>query len=162
MRYLISLSKIFIISILLNSSTKAQNFNVNDYMDFLSQHQNMGTEELLSMHPAGNFLDKILVNDEEALYFDSIDAYYNLTEFEKSLIQDHGFMVSERLSKISFGEAILEIFHNDLPVFVSTDAILHAFHVSYDRILKDVEVGMLEDRLITLLTNLKNSIPDLD
>ena len=90
----------------------------------------MSTEELLSMHPAGNFLDNISTNFEDALYFDSIDIKYNLTEFEKSLISQHGFVVSERLNKISFGQAILEIFHSDLPVFVSTDAILHAFHVS--------------------------------
>ena len=111
----------------------------------------MSTEELLSMHPAGNFLDNISSNYEDALYFDSIDIKYNLTEFEKSLIGDHGFMVSERLSKISFGEAILEIFHSDLPVFVSTDAILHAFHISYDRILIDMEIGLLEGKLIDLL-----------
>ena len=74
----------------------------------------------------------------------------------------HGFMVSERLSKISFGEALLEIYHHDLPVFVSTDAILHAFHVSYDRILKDVETGMLVDKLTGILQSLKNSIPQLE
>ncbi len=108
----------------------AQVFNIEDYQEFLQQHQNMSTEELLQMHPAGIFSDQINSNYTEALYFDSIDAYYNLTEYEKSLIGDHGFMVSERLDKISFGEAILEIFHQDLPVFVSTDAILHAFHVS--------------------------------
>ncbi len=69
------------------------------------------------MHPAGIFTDQINSHYNEALYFDSIDAFYNLTEFEKSLIGDHGFMVSERLDKISFGEAILEIFHQDLTSF---------------------------------------------
>ncbi|NTV79563.1 MAG: DUF3160 domain-containing protein, partial [Clostridiales bacterium] len=69
--------------------------------------------------------------------------------------------VSERMKKISFGESFLEIFHRDLPVFVSTDAILHAFHISYDRILTDMEVGLLEDRLIQLLWSLRNSIGQL-
>ena len=46
-------------------------------------------------------------------------------------------------------------------MFVSTDAILHAFHISYDRILTDMEVGLLEDRLIELLWNLRNSIGQL-
>ena len=113
------------------------------------------------MHPAGIFTDQINSNYTEALYFDSIDAYYNLTEYEKSLMADHGFMVSERLDKISFGQAILEIFHQDLPVFVSTDAILHAFHVSYDRILQDMEIGLLEPKLIELLNGLRNSMPQL-
>jgi len=146
----------------LNIPLTAQVFNIEDYQEFLQQHQNMSTEELLQMHPAGIFSDQINSNYTEALYFDSIDVYYNLTEYEKSLIGDHGFMVSERLSKISFGEAILEIFHQDLPVFVSTDAILHAFHVSYDRILKDMEEGLLVPRLTEMLSNMHNSLSQLD
>ncbi|HOJ07090.1 MAG TPA: DUF3160 domain-containing protein [Ignavibacteriaceae bacterium] len=121
----------------------------------------MSTEQLLQMHDAGTFTDQINTNYSDALYFDSLDGYYNFSEFEKSLIQDHGFMVSERLKRISFGESLLEIFNQDFPVFVSTDAILHAFHISYDRILTDMEVGLLEDRLTELLWNLRNSMNQL-
>jgi hypothetical protein len=118
----------------------------------------MSTEDLLQMHPAGYFTDQINSNYEDALYFDTLDGYYGFTEYEKSLIEDHGFMVSERLKRISFGQSLLQIFHQDFPVFVSTDAILHAFHISYDRILTDMEVGLLEDRLIQMLWSLRNSI----
>ena len=147
--------------ILFSSLTYSQVFNINDYKQFLQEHQNMSTEELLQMHPAGYFTDQINSNYEDALYFDTLDSYYNFAEYEKSLIEDHGFMVSERLKKISFGEPLLQIFHQDFPVFVSTDAILHAFHISYDRILTDMEVGLLEDRLIQLLWSLRNSIGQL-
>jgi hypothetical protein len=121
----------------------------------------MSTEELLQMHDAGFFSDQINTSYGDALYFDSLNGYYNFSEYEKSLIQDHGFMVSERLKRISFGESLLEIFNQDFPVFVSTDAILHAFHISYDRILTDMEAGLLEDRLTELLWNLRNSISQL-
>ncbi len=162
MRGVISFLKLFPPSLILFTFTFGQGFDVNDYINFLQQHQNMTTEELLSMHPAGTFLSNIEMNYEDALYFDSIDTKYNFTEYEKSLIEKHGFMVSERLSKISFGEAILEIFHSDLPVFVSTDAILHAYHVSYDRILKDIEAGITKDKLTTLLNSLHSNINLLD
>lgn len=142
-------------------SIYSQVFNIEDYKQFLQQHQNMSTEQLLQMHDAGTFTDQINTNYSDALYFDSLDGYYNFSEFEKSLIQDHGFMVSERLKRISFGESLLEIFNQDFPVFVSTDAILHAFHISYDRILTDMEVGLLEDRLTELLWNLRNSMNQL-
>jgi hypothetical protein len=158
----ISYLKIFLISILLLSVTTAQNFDIDAYRDFLNQHQDMTTEELLSMHPAGAFVDDISLNYQDALYFDSLDAKYNFTDYEKSLIGQHCFMVSERLNKVSFGEAMLEIFHSDLPVFVSTDAILHAFHISYNRILMDVEAGFLEGRLINILSELRYSISQLD
>jgi len=153
--------KTILFTLLLSSQYSSQVFNIEEYIQFLQQHQNMTTEELLQMHPAGVFIDQINMNYNDALYFEQIDSFYNLTECEKSLIEDHGFMVSERLKKISFGEAILEIFHQDLPVFISTDAILHAMHISYDRILKDIEIGLLENKLKALLIDLHNSIPQL-
>lgn len=146
---------------LFHSPSFPQVFNIDDYIQFLEQHQNMSTEELLQMHPAGAFTDKINSDYNTAVYFDSIDAVYNLTDYEKSLIADHGFMVSERLKKISFGEAMLEIFNADLPVFVSTDAILHAMHISYDRILREVEIGLLKSKLIELLNSLHSSMLQL-
>ncbi|RKY99389.1 MAG: hypothetical protein DRQ13_02375 [Ignavibacteriae bacterium] len=145
----------------LNSPLIAQVFNIEDYIEFLQQHQNMTTEELLQMHPAGVFVDKININPDTVLYFDSIKTKYNLTEYEKSLISDHGFVVTERLAKGSFGEILLDIHHNDLPVFVSTDAILYAFHASYDRILRDVELGFLIDKVSTLLTTLRSQMSQL-
>ena len=150
-----------ILSILFSSLIYSQEFNLEDYIQFLASHQNMSTEELLQMHPAGYFVDKINLNPESVLYFDSISAKYNLTEYEKSLIADHGFMVTERLAEGSFGEILLDIHHNDLPVFVSTDAILYAFHASYDRILRDVELSFLIDKVSTLLTTLRSQMPQL-
>jgi hypothetical protein len=145
----------------LNNPLTAQVFNIEDYIEFLQQHQNMTTEELLQMHPAGVFVDKININPDTVLYFDSIKTKYNLSEYEKSLISDHGFMVTERLAKGSFGKILLDIHHNDLPVFVSTDAILYAFHASYDRILRDVELGFLIDKVSTLLTTLRSQMSQL-
>ena len=109
-------------------------FNIEQYNHFLQSHQNMGSSQLLEMHDAGSFKGNVNVKYNNALYFDSIGIKYNLTNHEKELIGKNSFMVSERLSQESFGGAFLEIYNRDLPVFVSTDAILHAFHISYDRI----------------------------
>ena len=139
----------------------AQGFDLTQYLIFLQNHQNMQTGDLLQMHPAGTFEGNINVNYQDVFYFDSIDAKYDLTEYEKSLIQDHGFMISQRLSKPSFGEILLDIHHNDLPVFVSTDAIMYAYHVSYDRILRDVELGYLIDKVDNVLMSLRNVFPQI-
>ncbi len=136
-------------------------FNTEQYKQFLQSHQNMNSPQLLEIHDAGGFKNKINTNYNVALYFDSISIKYNLTGYENSLIQNYGFMVSERLSEESFGNAFLEIYNKDLPVFVSTDAILHAFHISYDRILMDVELGILVDRVETILNQLHSSMPQL-
>jgi hypothetical protein len=152
---------LFITFLILNKSNYAQGFDLTQYQIFLQNHQNMQTGELLDLHPAGTFQNNIDLNYQDVFYFDSIDAKYNLTGFEKSLIQEHGFMVSQRLSQPSFGQILLDIHHNDLPVFVSTDAILYAYHVSYDRILREVELGYLIDKVDNLLMSLRNSFPQM-
>ncbi|WP_337865642.1 DUF3160 domain-containing protein [Ignavibacterium sp.] len=140
------------------TSTFAQSsFNLEAYKQFIQLHQNMTSNQLLAMHPAGTFLSNINAFYDNPRLFSRIDSFYQLTNYEKQLLNKHGFMVSERLNKISFGQSFLEIFHNDLPVFISVDAILHAFHVSYDRILMDVETGFIIGRLSQLLQNLHSN-----
>ena len=152
---------VILFTILFSFPASAQVFNIEDYREFLQQHQNMSTQELLQLNPAGTFTAEINMNFNEALFFELIDSFYNLTDYEKTLIEHSGFMFSERLKKVSFGKALLEIFNEDIPVFVSSDAILHAFHVSYDRILQDMEIGLLQTRLIELINSLRNSMQQL-
>ena len=167
MRCFMKILKFFqlaLLLVLLPILIKAQptQFNINEYKQFLQSHQNMLTSQLLEMHPAGVFKGNLNLDYQDALYFDSIDSKYNLTDFEKSLINKNSFMVSERLSRYSFGEAFLDIYHKDLPVFVSTDAILHALHMSYDNILKDVELGILIEKIKTFLSQLHNNFTILE
>ena len=126
---------------------QVDNFNIDTYREFLQSHQNLTSEQLLDLYPSGRFAENLNFNYESDSYLDSINIKYNLTDYEKRLIGKHGFMVSERLLQYSFGDAFLDIYHKDLHVFVSTDAILHALHMSYDNILKDVELGILIDRV---------------
>lgn len=161
MKPLQHLFKIILLTLFISTLSLSQVFNLNDYIQFLQQHQNMTTEELMQMHPAGVFLAKININPDTVLYFDSISTKYDLTEYERSLISDHGFMVTERLAEGSFGEILLDIHHKDLPVFVSTDAILYAFHASYDRILRDVELGYMIEKVSNLFTTLRSQMPQL-
>lgn len=140
----------------------SNNFSLNAYKSFLSSHQNMDANQLTQMYDAGIFKAGLNINYSSAVYFDSIANKYNLTDFEKSLINKNGFMVSERLSEPSFGQAFLDIYHKDLPVYISTDAILQAFHFSYDNILKDVELGVLINSVSTMLNQLSTKMPQLD
>ena len=139
---------IFLLQIIFFTNTAAQsnNFNVENYKLFLQSHRNISSGSLLQLYDAGKFASNIHMNDSSAVYFDSIDAKYNLTSYEKSLLQQNGFVISERLNGSSFGGAFMQIFQQDLPVFISTDAILYALHMSYDNILKDVELSVILER----------------
>ncbi len=135
---------------------------ISSYKQYLQDNQNMTSKQLLEMHPAGLFTEDLNLNTGQALFFDSIAVKYALTDYEKDLINQNGFMVTERLSYPDFGHALGDIWKKDLPVFVSTDAILHAIHMSYDNILKTIEVSYLIPKLEELLMNLKNQQAMLD
>ncbi|MCB9248136.1 MAG: DUF3160 domain-containing protein [Ignavibacteriales bacterium] len=143
-----------------NISLFAQ-FNTDSYKQFLTQNENLTTADLLQMHNAGLFENSADANWQNALFSDSIAIKYELTEDEINLINKNGFAVSERLQQPSFGAQFTDIYHKDLPVYISSDAILHAFHTTYDKILKDTELNILIGKLDELITSLQNNFPDL-
>ncbi len=142
-------------------SQNVSSFNLEAYKLFLSSHRDLSPADLASLHSAGRFVGKIGADISAASYFDSINAVFHLTGDELSLLRDHGFVVSERLQRNSFGNAFLEIYNRDLPVFVSSDAILHALHMSWDAVLMEVERKVLIQKLDTLLARLHDQLPPL-
>ncbi len=136
-------------------------FSVEDYAAFLADHAEVSAEDLLGMHPAGVFARQAPTDFDGARYADSVDHYYNLSAYERGLIERHGFVVTERIQPNSFGAGFVEIYERDLPVFVSTDAILHALHMSYDLILRQTESDILIPRLRALLRGLHAELPTL-
>jgi len=136
-------------------------FNVEEYKRFYNENKNLTYDGLLNKYPIQNFLNKIYF-ENNINYLDSIKNKYQLTSDELSLIKDFGFIVTERLSYNSFASAFSDIYHKDLPVYVSTDAILHAVHMSYDEILKQIEIDILIPKLKTLLKNLSDNLSNLD
>jgi hypothetical protein len=140
-------------------SQGVSSFTLEAYKQFLSTHRDLSTGDLASLYTAGRFVGTIGADFTAASYFDSINATYHLTLDERSLLRDHGFVITERLKRNSFGEAYLEIYKRDLPVFVSTDAILHALHMSWDEVLMDVERMVLMKKLDTLLAKIHDQLP---
>ncbi len=136
-------------------------FNLDSYKKFLSDNKDMTPTNLLEKYPAGYFLNEVNMDYHDALYLDSIDAEYNISRDEKELLRKNGFVVTERLRQESFNDHFKVIYKKDLPVFVSTDAILHAYHASYDAILKDVEMDFLIGKLQLLLQKMSGSMFNL-
>ncbi|MCK9424400.1 MAG: DUF3160 domain-containing protein [Ignavibacteriaceae bacterium] len=139
---------------------QSNTFTIEAYKQFLSTHQNMDAGQLLQMHNARTFLKQVPLQTQ-ALFLDSITIKYKLTSYEQSLIEKNGFMVSDRLKTNSVGEAFIDVFRKDLPLFISTDAILHSLHLSYDNILKDVELGYIIPKLKTILDAVHQQLPVL-
>jgi hypothetical protein len=145
-----------------SSFAQTGQFNLNGFRQFIQSHQNMTSQQLMQMHNAGIFQHALNISTNNILYYDTICSKYNLTQYEKQLVQRYGFMVTERLKFQSFGEALKDVFHKDLPVYVSTDAILHSLHMSYDAILVEVEGQVLIPKLKLLLQELYTKLPTLN
>jgi Protein of unknown function (DUF3160) len=136
-------------------------FRFDDYQNFMQSNSNLSVDQLLQMKSTEKFNSSVTSNWNSALFADSIEIKFNLTDDEKLLIQKNGFVVSERLGQQSFVSSIEEIYRNDLPLFITTDMILHAFHKSYDDILIDVELRTLIPKLTDFLDKLVLEIPNL-
>lgn len=85
---------------------------------------------------------------------------FRLNADELAKFKQNGFVVSERMGAPSCTEMFYRIYKRDLPVFVSSDAILHAWHRSYDAILEEVETSMLIPTLDEILAGMSKKIPE--
>jgi len=153
-----------IVLIICSITIQAQStFSKTDYENFLKQNSSMTYEDASDEYPLPQtyYKNDTAVNLYKYNYFDSLEIKYSLTKGEKDLIQQNGFMVSERLSYNTFEEAFRDIFHKDMPVFLSTDAVLFALHASYDNILKEMEVSVMEPNIKAVLDALYLSYPAL-
>jgi hypothetical protein len=154
-------SKIFILLALLGIlswNIQAQsNFSPTAYAEFLKANQDLSPTDLMARHAVDNRYFSNLKNAgsiDEFAYLDSIKIKFELTPDELALLQRNHFMVSERLSFNCPGHALHQVYRHDLPVFISTDLILNALHVSYDEILMYLESALLEPNLTNSLEKL--------
>lgn len=131
------------------------------------------------------YLDRIRFDPRTARYWDAFNADpavvnqgktpksegYRLTDFRLNAAEmepflKNGFVVSERLGGRTFAGAFYRVFSDDLPVFISADAALHAWHMSYQRLLTEMEETELSIQLEIILRKtaetLSRSLDKLD
>jgi hypothetical protein len=137
-------------------------FDVAAYETFLRAHNDIPSSELLAMYPAGRFARSVPGSTVEPRMLSLINAKYALTGGEKALLGENGFVVTERIPPGSFGQAYLDIYRADLPLYISTDAILHALHMSYDELLKQTEEEYLVPKLKMALSSLAGTLSWLE
>ncbi|MBY0456379.1 MAG: DUF3160 domain-containing protein [Gemmataceae bacterium] len=84
---------------------------------------------------------------------------YKLTATELAAYKKNGFVVSERLGGESFGQVYYDVYTRDLPVFVTSDSVLHAWHRSYDAMLEELELTYLRHALDGVLAAMHDALP---
>ncbi|MFZ1730508.1 MAG: DUF3160 domain-containing protein [Bacteroidota bacterium] len=144
----------FLFGLIAAGIAEAQTFDVGAYQQFLSAHQDLEGSALMDGWPAPLLRKSVAGPVANTAWLDSVSIKYDLTKDELKLLSENGFMVTERLTAETFQEAYEDIWQKDLPVAVTTDAILHAVHMSYDRILKETELYFISGELRAVLDGL--------
>jgi len=108
-----------------------------------------------------DYLTQISWDPTQAKFWDLFnDSFFRLNSEELEVFNKQGFVVSERMGTKSFAQSFYQIYNNDLPVFVSADALLHAWHRSYDAMLEELEESYLATSLDEILTGMADKIPE--
>jgi hypothetical protein len=128
-------------------------------------------QQFAQMFPGkAKYLDKIRFDPTKARFWDEFQADpaktmkpwrsdFRLNKEELEAFRKNGFVVSERMSAGSFAEQFYRIYSSDLPVFISADALLHAWHRSYDAMLEVLEETYLSKSLDEILSGMAELIP---
>ena len=132
-----------------------------EYARFLADNARTTAHDLRATYGQDAFLSGTATDFAAAGFADSVRDHFGITDFEALLLDRHGFVVSERVRPTSFGAAFLDIYTADLPLFVSSDAILHALHMSYDAALMDLEREYLLPELRAALRAMHGALPEL-
>ncbi|MHA3962179.1 MAG: DUF3160 domain-containing protein [Candidatus Thorarchaeota archaeon SMTZ1-45] len=86
----------------------------------------------------------------------NLNDFPHLTSDQRSMIEVNGFTATPSEYNQIY-EILLENKDEDIPSFVSSDAVLHAFHVLYDLALRETEVYTFWDLLGNLTSSLVHS-----
>jgi hypothetical protein len=85
---------------------------------------------------------------------------FRLDTNELAVFRTNGFVVSERLGSASFADAYYRIFNDELPVFITADSILQAWHRTYDSMLEELEELQFATLLEPVINNSAAQLPE--
>ena len=82
--------------------------------------------------------------------FEDLDSFFILTELQKDMIENNGFVVRNfgRYNDITIPYETLK--DENIPIFVTSDTLLHLYHIQFDEILKSIEEREFFDDVLDL------------
>ena len=128
----------------------------------LKKSRNMSFDQLRDLRETSNYLTEFSFDPLTAKHFDHIKTKLKLTEQEIQLYRKNGFVSVDHNQRYSFGSAYYQIYSGHLPVFVTSDSILHALHRSFDDLLAELEVSEILPRLKSILKATHDSLGGME
>lgn len=113
--------------------------------------------ELLARHPVAH--ETLPYDPLAAVNLDLVQgSALALDDRERERLGRDGFVVTDRTRFPSFAYGYQTIYLEDLPVYISADAILEAMHRGYDQILQAAEARSLAPSLDSLLASMREAL----
>lgn len=89
--------------------------------------------------PPGSSEPRALRLDELVRHQDLVQQRLQLDQDERKMLDQQGFVVLDRFAFPHHLDAYHEIYQSQIPIYISTDSILHAFFLSHEEMLSNLE-----------------------
>ena len=145
--------------------------------DRLAENADISTSNFAGYFPSGASLNSVSFDVTAAEFYpewNADPAVWNanlppgstdqrLTDFRlnpdaRQKLLTNGFVVSESRGSVSFTDLYYKIWTDDLPVYVSSDSILHAWHRTWITMLEEIEELALRTKVAALVGQLRTRV----
>lgn len=118
---------------------------------------------LFSLNAKSSTREVVLNQDiSDNIYYELVENAFNLTTQETDMLDENEFIVLNRLGTDDVLDAFAYYWEEDLPIFITTDMILHIWHLIFDKTLSSVEefvfIPLFREWVTQMTISLENSI----
>jgi hypothetical protein len=128
-------------------------------------NKNLNQQDFKHQHPVSSkLLDGVNFDVTKAEYFEKFQddskrsKKFSLNKNELEVLKKNGFVVSERTGSYSFIDVYLMLYNAHVPVFISLDSMLHAWHSSFDKMLEEAENKFLHPAIVEIVSAIRNGL----
>jgi hypothetical protein len=95
------------------------------------------------------------LDDASIVNLQTIDSVLSLTNAQKALLQQNGFVVRPYLvSEDDITAPYKTLQEQHIPLFITSDTLLHLYHIQFDQILKGIEEREFFDKILDMSKSL--------
>jgi hypothetical protein len=113
------------------------------YEPVMQEAAQLDVGEFLAKYPGPEYVGQLSYDPTSAAGLAEIRAYAKLGAEHDAVLAKNGFVAVGDSPTFTFASTYLDLYFNDLPVFISADSMLHALHKSFDSMLLDFERQVL-------------------
>jgi len=92
------------------------------------------------------------VDLDEVAGYDELKNWFQITPEQENLLSQNGFVVLRVNAFETLADFYESAYYAGMPILITTDAVLHTYHVLFDETLKRIEMNELIDKVNATIT----------